>query len=158
MKVRIYTDGACSGNPGPGGWAVVFNTHNDCETMSGHERETTNNRMELMAVVKAYEKILSGKVRGTSFELFSDSAYVVNAINSCWLDKWQLNGWQTTRGEDIKNKDLWVRFNKVRARLMQKGIKIRVVKIKGHAGNAFNEYVDELAKDEVRRAMEVSRK
>lgn len=136
----------------------MFNTHNDCETMSGHERETTNNRMELMAVVKAYEKILSGKVRGTSFELFSDSAYVVNAINSCWLDKWQLNGWQTTRGEDIKNKDLWVRFNRVRARLMQKGIKIRVVKIKGHAGNAFNEYVDELAKDEVRRAMEVSGK
>lgn len=152
MKVRIYTDGACSGNPGPGGWAVVFNTHNDCETLSGNELSTTNNRMELMAVVKACERVLSGKVRGASFELFSDSAYVVNAINGCWLDRWQLNGWKTTRGEDIKNKDLWVRFNKVRARLIQKGVKVKITKIKGHAGNAFNEYIDELAKDEVRKA------
>lgn len=153
MNVRIYTDGACSGNPGPGGWAVVFNTHNDCQTLSGHEMETTNNRMELKAVVKAYEKVLSGKFRGTSFELFSDSAYVVNAINSNWLDRWQANGWQTTRGGDIKNRDLWSRFNELRGMLKRKGIRIKVIKIKGHSGNAFNEYVDELAKDEVRRAM-----
>lgn len=152
MKVRIYTDGACSGNPGPGGWAVVFNTARDCSTLSGHEQETTNNRMELKAVVKAYEEVLSGRVRGTTFELYSDSAYVVNAINGCWLDKWQLNGWQTTRGEDIKNRDLWERFSKVRSRLLRKGVKIHLNKIKGHAGNAFNEYVDELAKDEVRKA------
>lgn len=152
MKVRIYTDGACSGNPGPGGWAVVFNTHNDCETLSGHELETTNNRMELMAVVKACERVLSGKVRGTSFELFSDSAYVVNAINNDWLHRWQKNGWKTTRGEDIKNKDLWVRFSKVYARLGQKGVRVHITKIKGHAGNAFNEYVDQIAKDEVRKA------
>lgn len=151
MKVRIYTDGACSGNPGPGGWAVVFNMHNDCETLSGHESDTTNNRMELMAVVKAYERILSGKVRGTSFELYSDSAYVVNAINGCWLDRWKMNGWKTTRGEDIKNRDLWTRFSTLRGKLIGRGVTITITKIKGHAGNAFNEYVDELAKDEVRK-------
>lgn len=149
VKVRIFTDGACSENPGPGGWACVFNTDEKCKTFSGHEASTTNNRMELRAVIESYKKALSLKhAKETDFELYSDSAYVVNSINNNWVEKWQMNDWKTTRDEDVKNRDLWEEFAALRKRARASGVHIKIVKIKGHAGNTFNELVDKLAKQE----------
>lgn len=153
MKVRIFTDGACSDNPGPGGWAVVFNTADRCNTIQGHEVSTTNNRMELMAVIKSLEKILKKRVKpNTEFELYSDSAYVVNAINNRWIETWRRNGWKTTKGDSVKNKDLWSRFLLLEEAIVSAGIKLKIIKIKGHAGNTFNEMVDQLAKEETLKA------
>lgn len=149
MKIRIFTDGACSENPGPGGWAAVFNKEEHCEEISGHEVNTTNNRMELMAVVKSISKILKEHIAGTEYELYSDSAYVVNSITNNWVNVWRLNGWKTTRGEDIKNKDLWLKYLSLRGKLLEREIPFTIIKIKGHSGNTFNEYVDKIAKDEV---------
>lgn len=152
MKVRIFTDGACSENPGPGGWAAVFNTDKECKILKGHEKCTTNNRMELMAVVKSMEKIYKSGSRKNTYEIFSDSAYVVNSINNGWVEVWKNNGWKTTRKEDIKNRDLWNRYLVVKDNLYKAGITLGIIKIKGHSGNAFNEYVDKLAKEEVLKA------
>lgn len=152
MKVRIFTDGACSENPGPGGWAAVFNTDTGVKTLTGHERQTTNNRMELMAMVKAMEKIHKSGKSSNSYEILSDSAYVVNSINNGWVLVWHQNGWKTTRNEDIKNRDLWDRYIKVREALSTIGIAVTIIKVKGHAGEASNEYADRLAKEEVLKA------
>ena len=150
MLVRIFTDGACSENPGPGGWGAVFYNADGQEIISGHESETTNNRMELMAVVESLKKILKEYEKGMVYKIFSDSAYVVNSINSKWVEKWKLNGWKTTRGEEIKNKDLWVMFLKLMGKIIEKDISVEVIKIKGHSDNAFNDHVDEIAKAEVK--------
>lgn len=155
MKIRIFTDGACSENPGPGGWAAVFNTANKCKTISGHEAMTTNNRMELKAVIESYKKILSSMRRSSvDFELYSDSAYVVNSINNNWIDKWQQNDWKTTKNEDVKNRDLWEELAQLRAKAKAHGVSVKIIKIKGHAGNTFNELVDKLAKEESAKAKE----
>lgn len=156
MRVRIFTDGACSENPGPGGWAVVFNTADKCRSFSGNELCTTNNRMELMAVIEAFKKILekAKPSRGTQFEIYSDSAYVVNTINNCWIEAWQKNNWQTTKREDVKNRDLWEEFSRLRRETRSLGISITIYKIKGHSGNTFNELVDKLAKEESMKAKE----
>lgn len=155
MKIRIFTDGACSENPGPGGWAAVFNTENKCATIQGHEQLTTNNRMELMAVIQAYSKVLSkAQNEDTEFELYSDSAYVVNSINNGWIDKWQRNNWKTTKNDDVKNRDLWEKLACMRNRARSLGVYIKIIKIKGHAGNTFNELVDKLAKEESMKAKE----
>ena len=134
------------------GWGAVFYTSRGQEIISGHEVETTNNRMELMAVVKALKQVKRVHKIGNTYELYSDSAYVVNAINSAWISKWRLNGWKTTKGEDIKNKDLWEEYLRVNANLIRRGVKIDIIKIKGHNGNAFNDHVDEVAKEEVKNA------
>lgn len=158
MKVRIFTDGACSENPGPGGWAAVFNLDKECKIIRGNEESTTNNRMELMAVVRAMEKVhksglrFKNVARKNTYEIFSDSAYVVNSINNGWVEVWKNNGWKTTRKEDIKNRDLWNRYLVVKDGIEALGIVLRITKIKGHAGNTFNEYVDKLAKEEVLKA------
>lgn len=152
MKIRVYTDGACSDNPGPGGWGVMFLLHDECKESSGHEVKTTNNRMELSAIVEAFRMIVEEiypTVGCKEYELYSDSAYVVNSINGGWINRWLLNGWVTTRGEDIKNKDLWKGYIKYVDECIRKGIIVKVIKVKGHSGNAFNEYVDKLAKEEV---------
>lgn len=150
MKVRIFTDGACSENPGPGGWAVVFNTASKCKTISGNEQTTTNNRMELRAVIEAFRTILekSKPENKNEYEIYSDSAYVVNTINNNWLEAWKKNNWQTTKNEDVKNRDLWEEFSKLRDEINTLGICITLNKIKGHSGNTFNELVDKLAKEE----------
>ena len=151
--IRIFTDGACSNNPGPGGWGAVFYKDTKQEIISGHEVETTNNRMELMAIVKALEKIKKEEyLYYKEFEIYSDSAYVVNAINYGWLSKWSLNNWVTTKGEEIKNQDLWKRYLKLNGYLIHKGVNVRLIKIKGHNNNAFNDHVDEIAKAEVKLA------
>ena len=153
MKIKIYTDGACSDNPGPGGWACVFNTEEKCKVFSGGEESTTNNRMELKAVIESFKKVLKLKnANGYEFELYSDSAYVVNSINNGWIEKWQKNNWKTTKDEDVKNKDLWEDFIILREKAKAHGVYITIIKIKGHNGNTFNELVDKLAKEEIIKA------
>lgn len=157
MLVRIFTDGACSENPGPGGWAAVFNTPTKHYKITGNEQSTTNNRMELMAVIQAFKKIESieaGRAEHNVYEIYSDSAYVVNTINKCWVESWRANGWKTTKREDVKNRDLWEEFSSVRSRLRAIGINVTLIKVKGHAGNTFNELVDKLAREESMKAKE----
>lgn len=145
--VKIYTDGACSGNPGPGGWAVVVNLDKECKRYFGSEASTTNNRMELTAVLKCLEKILKNMDSNVSFEVYSDSAYVVNTINSGWLEGWQKGGWYTKQKEPVKNRDLWEQVLSCLQQLQEAGQKVTLIKIKGHAGNTFNELCDKLAKE-----------
>lgn len=155
MKVRIFTDGACSENPGPGGWAVVFNTASKCHTFSGNELLTTNNRMELKAVIQAFKIIVAkeSKFHGKhEYDIYSDSAYVVNTINNHWIEAWQKNNWQTTKREDVKNRDLWEELSELRMEANKLGVLVTIHKIKGHSGNTFNELVDKLAREESMKA------
>ncbi len=159
MKIRIFTDGSCLGNPGPGGWAVVFNAADKCEIIAGNETATTNNRMELKSIVEAFKNALV-KANDTSheldFELYSDSAYAVNSINNGWVDKWQRNRWKTAKNDNVKNKDLWEEFTVLKSKVAKHEniVGIKIIKIKGHAGNTFNELVDKLAKEESMKAKE----
>lgn len=153
MKVRIYTDGACSGNPGPGGWALVVNTDDKCKTHSGHEVDTTNNRMELLAFLRSVEVIYEAEdKKKNTYEIYSDSAYVVNGINRGWLYNWKMNGWKTKTKEDIKNRDLWEQIEFYITAFKVEDVSVDVIKVKGHAGNTFNELVDKLAKKESAKA------
>lgn len=156
MRVRIFTDGACSENPGPGGWAVVFNSENKCRTFSGNEKLTTNNRMELRAVIEAFKRITNKKSHNpdVQYDIYSDSAYVVNTINNHWIEAWKKNNWQTTKREDVKNRDLWEKFDELSTKAIKLGICITLNKVKGHSGNTFNELVDKLAKAESMKAKE----
>lgn len=152
MRIRIYTDGACSENPGPGGWAFVVNTDSTCNTFSGGASSTTNNRMELTGVVEALRYIASQADGGNVYEIYCDSAYVVNSINNKWLDGWKLNGWKTKQGDDIKNRDLWEALSVQMHSCRKMGQQITFIKVKGHNGNTFNELVDKLAKSESMKA------
>ena len=147
MKIKIYTDGACSGNPGPGGWAVVVNMANECKQYSGGEPNTTNNRMELTAVIQCFKRVLKMKDKNVQFEVYSDSAYVVNAINNEWLQSWKANDWKTKQKELVKNQDLWEQALICLDAIKDAGKKVTLIKIKGHAGNTFNELCDKLAKE-----------
>lgn len=152
MKVRIYTDGACSENPGPGGWASVWICDDNIKVKSGCNPKTTNNQMELTAVVVSLRRIVSNHCKGDTYEIYSDSAYVVNSINNNWIDRWRLNGWKTSKGDDVKNIELWMECLKLLSQIRQMGIKITFIKVKGHSGDTLNEYADEIAKKEVLNA------
>lgn len=141
MILRIFTDGACSGNPGPGGWAALLLHETGAIELTNWELDTTNNRMELRAVVEAIKHVMC--TDSTRIDIYSDSAYVVNAVNKEWLRTWSNNGWKTGAGADVKNKDLWV----VLLRLLLSEKHINIIKIKGHSGNKNNERVDILAKN-----------
>ena len=135
-KVDIYTDGACSGNPGPGGWGVLIEIDNENIELSGGDRETTNNRMELMAAIKALEEI----DKDYEITLYTDSNYVKDGITS-WISNWKKNNWKTANKKDVKNKELWMRLDEA-----IKDKNISWVWVKGHAGNAGNEQADYLAR------------
>ena len=135
-KVDIYTDGACSGNPGPGGWGVLIEIDNENIKLSGGDRETTNNRMELMAAIKALEEI----DKDYEITLYTDSNYVKDGITS-WISNWKKNNWKTASKKDVKNKELWIRLD-----VAIKDKNISWVWVKGHAGNAGNEQADYLAR------------
>lgn len=132
--IYLYTDGASSGNPGPGGYGVVLKCGNLRKEMSGGFRRTTNNRMELLAVIKGLEAI---KWHNAHVELWSDSSYVVNAINKGWIDSWQRKGFAK-----VKNPDLWMRFLNI-----YKQHDVVFHWLKGHAGHPENERCDSLAVD-----------
>lgn len=146
LNIKIYTDGACSGNPGPGGWAALLllkGKEKQKIVIKGGEKYSTNNKMELTAVVEALEFISKNiKGREMHIKVYSDSTYVLNPINNGWLTKWRINGWITTKETEVINKDLWQRFIKARS-LCEPNLEF--IKVKGHSGNKFNDYVDEIA-------------
>ena len=136
MKFIIYTDGACSGNPGPGGWgAVIFDEKRKQNNISGKVNDTTNNRMKLMAPIMALKKIKSN----TNVIIFTDSTYVKNGITE-WIKKWEKNGWKSSSKKPVKNKDLWVKLDNACLKH-----KITWKWVKAHAGNKYNSLADELA-------------
>ncbi len=155
MNALIYTDGACSGNPGPGGWAYTVKILNNKFNSSGCKKKTTNNAMELTAITKAIEYIVVYSERwGNPIEnvtLRSDSAYCLNAINNKWYKSWKANNWKTKDNKDVKNKELWEKLDELLDICKEENINIIFEKVKGHNGDLENEYVDELAKSAILR-------
>ena len=145
-KVEIWTDGACSCNPGPGGWAAILNYKGIEKAISGGMLDTTNNVMELTAVIKGL-KALTEKCDVT---LYSDSSYVVNAITENWLSSWQKNGFKTANKKPVKNQELWEEL----AELLKKQ-NVEFVHVKGHADNVNNNRCDKLAREEIQKLSEV---
>lgn len=139
-EIIIYTDGACSGNPGPGGWGAVLMYGEQKKEISGYDANTTNNRMELIAAVEAL-KTLKEPCR---VKLSSDSAYLVNAFKQRWLDGWQRNGWKNSKKEPVVNQDLWQELLS-----LAKTHQVEWIKVKGHADNEYNNRCDELARNEI---------
>ena len=134
--IKIYTDGSCLSNPGNGGWAAIINIGGEIKKISGNEKNTTNNRMELMAPINALKNINSKDL----IEIFTDSKYVKNGITE-WINTWVLNNWKTSKKENVKNKDLWLELHK-----LNQSLNIKWNWVKAHAGNPLNEEVDMLAK------------
>ena len=135
-EVIIYTDGACSGNPGKGGWGAILMYGTAKKEISGAEKETTNNKMELTAPIEAL-KLLKKPCR---VKLYSDSAYLVNAFSQGWIYNWHKNGWKTADKKDVKNRKLWetiYSFTKIH--------EIEWIKVKGHSDNEYNNRCDTLA-------------
>ncbi|MCS1351714.1 ribonuclease HI [Mechercharimyces sp. CAU 1602] len=142
-EIQIYTDGACSGNPGPGGWAAVLLYEGMRKEISGGENQTTNNRMELTAAI---ESLTCLKVP-CQVKLYTDSAYMVNAFHQKWIENWQKNGWVTKgKNKPVENKDLWQRL----IALTHKH-KVEFIKVKGHSDDELNNRCDELARAAVPR-------
>jgi len=137
--VTIYTDGACSGNPGPGGWGAVLLWKDKEKRLQGGEEDTTNNRMELMAAIKALEAL---KWR-CQVVLYSDSAYLIHAFTKGWIAKWQLNGWRTAQKKPVENQELWRRLL-----ALNDMHQITWCKVKGHSDNRYNIICDSMAVEE----------
>ncbi|MDQ0063158.1 ribonuclease HI [Paenibacillus harenae] len=141
-EVMIYTDGACSGNPGPGGWGAVLFYGSKQKEISGGEKHTTNNRMEIQAVIEG----LSLLKEPCTVKVYSDSAYVVNCFQKGWINGWLRNGWKNSKKDPVENQDLW----KALWELM-KTHTVEYVKVKGHSDNEWNNRCDELAREAIRR-------
>ena len=139
-KVIIYTDGACSGNPGPGGYAGILIYNGKEKIISGGEENATNNRMELTAVIKSLETLKEP----CEVDLYTDSAYVSNAILQNWLTDWQLKNWKNSQKKAVLNKDLW---EKLIEKLEEH--KVNFIKVKGHSDNINNNRCDEIARNEI---------
>ena len=134
--IKINTDGSCLNNPGNGGWAAIINSDGEILKISGSEKNTTNNKMELMAPINALKKIN----KDNKIEIYTDSKYVKLGITK-WIHKWIKNNWQTSKNENVKNKELWVELYE-----LSKSFKISWIWVKAHAGNTLNEEVDLIAK------------
>ena len=141
-KVIIYTDGACSGNPGPGGWGAILMYKGAKKEISGGMKETTNNIMEITAVLEALKCL---KVE-SDVQVYSDSAYTVNAFNQGWIYNWMKNGWKTSGKDPVKNKELWQELY-----ALTKKHKVEFIKVKGHADNEFNNRCDEMAREAINK-------
>lgn len=141
-KVIIYTDGACSGNPGAGGWGAILKYGEHERELSGYEEETTNNRMELSAAINALQRLKEP----CNVELYSDSAYLVNGFRQGWLENWKRNGWKNSGKEDVKNADLWRELDR-----LSNFHCIQWIKVKGHSDNEFNNRCDKLATGEIKK-------
>lgn len=144
-KVLIYTDGACSGNPGDGGWGAILKYGEHEKEISGFEENTTNNRMELTAAIEAL-KCLKGPCE---VELCSDSAYLVNGFTRGWVSSWKLNGWKNSSNDAVKNVELWEKLDH-----LSRVHKITWIKVKGHADNEYNNRCDKLATGEIKKHRE----
>ncbi len=135
--ITIYTDGACSGNPGPGGWGAILMSGEHRKELNGGEELTTNNKMELMAAIEA----LAALKRSSKVDLHTDSTYVQNGIKK-WIHGWKKNGWRTSNKKPVKNADLWQRLDEMRSKH-----DVEWHWVKGHAGHPENERADELARE-----------
>ena len=140
-KVIIYTDGACSGNPGPGGWGAILMYKENKKEVFGGKKDTTNNVMELTAVIEGL-KLLKYPCE---VELYSDSAYVVNAFDQGWIYNWVKNNWKTAGKEPVKNQELWQELYR-----LTKTNKVKFNKVKGHSDNEYNNRCDELARNAIK--------
>ena len=134
--IKIYTDGSCLNNPGNGGWAAIINNNNQVKKISGSVKDTTNNKMELMAPIKALQTIEEKQ----PIEIYTDSQYVRLGITD-WVHKWMKNNWQTSKKEPVKNKELWIQLYELTS-----SFDVKWIWVKAHAGNLLNEEVDLLAK------------
>ena len=134
--IKIYTDGSCLNNPGNGGWAAIININSQIRRISGSVKNTTNNKMELMAPIKALQEVKEQQ----PIEIYTDSQYVKLGITD-WIHKWIKNNWQTSKKEPVKNKELWIELYE-----LTKSYEIKWIWVKAHAGNILNEEVDLLAK------------
>ncbi|QAY67093.1 ribonuclease HI [Paenibacillus protaetiae] len=141
-EVTIYTDGACSGNPGPGGYGAVLFYGQHKKEISGGEKHTTNNRMEILAVIEA----LSLLKEPCNIKVYSDSAYVVNCFQQNWIRGWQRNGWKNSKKEPVENQDLWKKLLDVMSQHQ-----VEYIKVKGHSDNEWNNRCDELAREAIKR-------
>ena len=140
MKYVVYTDGACSGNPGPGGWgAIIIDDKENQIIISGKEKSTTNNRMELTDPIMALKKIKES----SKIIIYTDSTYLKNGI-TIWIENWKKNGWINANRKPVKNKDLWVVLNKLTEKKL-----INWKWVKAHAGNRYNELADKLATEAI---------
>ena len=139
-EITIYTDGACSGNPGPGGWGAILMYKNAKKEISGGMKNTTNNIMEITAVLEALKCL---KVE-SDVQVYSDSAYVVNAFKQGWIYNWIKKGWKTASGENVKNKELWQELYE-----LTKKHKVEFIKVKGHSDNEYNNRCDEMARNAI---------
>ena len=140
MKLKVYTDGACSGNPGKGGWAAIILDGKSQTSISGSENKTTNNRMELLAPIMALKKIKNK----SEIIIYTDSRYVKDGITE-WIKKWKLNNWKSSNKKPVKNKDLWVKLDN-----SCKKHNVSWKWVKAHAENKYNNLVDELAVSETK--------
>ena len=142
MKYKIYTDGACSGNPGPGGWAVIILVNNEIkEKFFGSEKNTTNNQMELLAPIKAMQKFK----KKSEISVFTDSTYVRDGI-TIWIKQWEKNGWKTASKKPVKNKELWKKLKNLSSKHS-----VEWIWVKGHAQDKYNNLVDELAQGAIKK-------
>ncbi|MBL0690276.1 MAG: ribonuclease HI [Alphaproteobacteria bacterium] len=153
--IKIYTDGSCLGNPGPGGWGaiIILPTTDSKETiLSGGDSKTTNNRMEAIAVLEAMNWLVNNfdKDKFDDVELFIDSKYVINAIDS-WLKNWKLNNWRTASKKPVKNRDLWEKLDLVISKVSEINIPYKLTWIKGHSNDLYNDTVDEIARTEAEK-------
>lgn len=139
-EVIIYTDGACSGNPGPGGWGTILMYKDTKKEISGGNPDTTNNIMEITAVIEGL-KLLKEPCK---VQIYSDSAYVVNAFNQHWIENWIKKNWQNSKKEPVKNKELWLELY-----ALVKQHEVKFIKVKGHSDNEFNNRCDELARNAI---------
>ena len=146
--IIVYTDGGCSGNPGPGGWAFVMQAGSEVIKVSGGEGETTNNRMELTAVIRALEEAAErSSAHAHPLQVFTDSMYVKNGITS-WIQKWEKNGWRTAAKKPVKNRDLWMELRELEQRLT-----IGWNWVTGHAGVELNELCHAMVQQEISSLM-----
>ena len=134
--ITIYTDGSCLNNPGNGGWAAIINVNGEVKKISGSVKDTTNNKMELMAPIKALQEIRGNE----QIEIYTDSQYVRLGITD-WVNKWIKNNWQTSKKEPVKNKELWIQLHE-----LNNSSDVKWIWVKAHAGDVLNEEVDLLAK------------
>ena len=142
--IKIYTDGACKGNPGKGGWGVILIDGELEIELSGCHRYTTNNRMELQGVIEGLKEVMvSSKV-----EVYTDSAYIVDCFNKGWRTSWENKNWITSKKTEVKNSDLW----KELFALVDFHTSVKFIKVKGHSGHGYNERVDRIASNEAKNA------
>ena len=141
--MEVYTDGGCKGNPGPGAWAFIIVEGDDTQSGSGFSGETTNNRMELLAVINALEMVEATRPRVRGFPVYTDSQYVQKGISQ-WISAWERNGWKTAGKKPVKNRDLWQKLKVLSDKLLPQWRWVE-----GHAGNRFNEECDKLVRQEI---------